>query len=354
MSVKNIINTFNQWKESKQTIVLATVYETLGSTYSKAGQRIIINNKGDYQGLVSGGCLEGDIVERANSVISENNPEIISYDMRDEVDDIFGLGAGCNGLIRIILQPLLPAKNYEPLTSINRAFYKDRSTSQSLAQIVTIIDSSKKEVSSGDTIITDKDSNILYSSIANKSLVNSLLKDKYFSQNKKAVFKNDLEGISALYSPITPIPKILILGAGLDSIPIIEMSSILGWRTTIVDHRPAYFEKNNFEDADESILITKPEDLIRRCDLNSFDAVVVMSHHLASDKAYLEQLKDKEFSYLGLLGPIARKNRIINSIDKGKYYFKDKLRGPVGIPIGADSPGAIALSLLAEIYSKIN
>ena len=82
MSVKNIINTFNKWKESKQTIVLATVYETLGSTYSKAGQRIIINNEGDYQGLVSGGCLEGDIVERANSVILENNPEIISYDMR--------------------------------------------------------------------------------------------------------------------------------------------------------------------------------------------------------------------------------------------------------------------------------
>ncbi|MBI79361.1 MAG: XdhC/CoxI family protein [Pseudomonadota bacterium] len=354
MSVKNIINTFNQWKESKQTIVLATVYETLGSTYSKAGQRIIINNEGDYQGLVSGGCLEGDIVERANSVILENNSKIISYDMRDEADDIFGLGAGCNGLIRIILQPLLSANNYEPLTSINRALYEDRSLGQGLPTIVTIIDSSKKEALSGDTVIADKDLNIIYSSISNKSLVNNLLKDQHLSQNNEVLFKKDLEGISALYSLIAPIPKILILGAGLDSMPIIKMSSILGWRTTIVDHRPAYFEKNNFEDADESILIAKPEELRRRCDLNSFDAVVVMSHHLASDKAYLEQLKDKEFPYLGLLGPIARKNRLINSIDKGEYYFKDKLKGPVGIPIGADSPETIALSLLAEIYTKIN
>ena len=99
-------------------MVLATVYETIGSTYSKAGHRILIAANGDYQGLVSGGCLEGDLAERARSVIETNEPLAISFDMRDEADDLWGLGVGCNGLIRVFLQPLTEAEDYQPFSDI--------------------------------------------------------------------------------------------------------------------------------------------------------------------------------------------------------------------------------------------
>ena len=355
MTIKNIIETFDIWKEKENPVVLATVYETSGSTYSKAGQRIIINSEGDYQGLVSGGCLEGDIAERSNSVIKENKTEVITYDMRDDADDIFGLGVGCNGLLRIILQSLTPEKNYEPLNTINKVLYQESRGHEGLVKLLTIINSSKKGFFPGDNLIIDKNSEILYSSFSEHSQEKYLIEHEEFLLEEKSILKNSNSNeISVLCTPLVPIPKLLILGAGLDSLPIIDMASILGWRTTVVDHRPAYFEKNNFSNAEEILLLSSTKELSKKCKLGLFDAVVVMSHHLESDRIYLDQLKDIQLSYLGVLGPSDRKNRLIESIDKGKDNLKNKLKGPVGLSIGANSPETIALSLLAEIYTKIN
>ena len=70
MSARHILQSFEAWRAAREPLVLATVYDTLGSTYSKAGHRILIAGSGDYRGLVSGGCLEGDLAERAREVIS--------------------------------------------------------------------------------------------------------------------------------------------------------------------------------------------------------------------------------------------------------------------------------------------
>jgi len=114
MSVRRIINTFHDWQQGGEPIVLATVYDTEGSTYSKPGQRILIRGDADYQGLVSGGCLEGDLAERARAVMESGEPVAVTYDMRDEADDLFGLGVGCNGLIRVFMQRLTHEAGYEP------------------------------------------------------------------------------------------------------------------------------------------------------------------------------------------------------------------------------------------------
>src|SRR5690606_6498005 len=106
------------WRASGEPLVLATVFETAGSTYSKAGHRILIAANGDYQGLVSGGCLEGDLAERARAVQARGVPAAVTYDMRDEADDLWGLGVGCNGLLRVFLQPLYSAEGYEPFATI--------------------------------------------------------------------------------------------------------------------------------------------------------------------------------------------------------------------------------------------
>jgi xanthine/CO dehydrogenase XdhC/CoxF family maturation factor len=106
MSVRRLIESFEGWRAAGQPVALATVYETLGSTYSKAGHRILVGVDGDYQGLVSGGCLEGDIAEHARRVLETGASQPLTYDLRDDGDDPFGLGVGCNGLIRLFLQPL--------------------------------------------------------------------------------------------------------------------------------------------------------------------------------------------------------------------------------------------------------
>src|SRR5690606_14126391 len=100
MSVRRIIEAFEAWRQRGESLVLASVYDTLGSTYTKPGHRILIASNGDYRGLVSGGCLEGDLAERARAVIDSGMPRAVTYDLRDDADDVWGLGVGCNGLIR--------------------------------------------------------------------------------------------------------------------------------------------------------------------------------------------------------------------------------------------------------------
>ena len=118
MSSRRIVDTFREWRSRGEPMVLVTVYDTLGSTYSKAGHRILIGASGQNQGLVSGGCLEGDLAERARRVIEDDRTLAVTYDLRDEAEELFGLGIGCNGLLRVLLQPLTAAGAYEPFASI--------------------------------------------------------------------------------------------------------------------------------------------------------------------------------------------------------------------------------------------
>src|ERR1700677_4500161 len=85
--------------------VLATVVATAGSTYRKAGARMLIMADGSYLGLLSGGCMEADLAAHAREVIEAGVPRAIEYDMRGPDDVLFGLGAGCEGAMRILLEP---------------------------------------------------------------------------------------------------------------------------------------------------------------------------------------------------------------------------------------------------------
>jgi LacI family transcriptional regulator len=95
---------FGLARDRGEAVVLATVFATAGSTYRKAGAHLLIDAQGDYVGLVSGGCLEGDLALRARHVIASGEPQIVSYDMRGPDDQLWGLGAGCEGAMQLLLQ----------------------------------------------------------------------------------------------------------------------------------------------------------------------------------------------------------------------------------------------------------
>src|SRR5262245_49616875 len=148
MSVRQIIQSFDAWRAAGTPLVLATVYETVGSTYSKPGHRILIAADGDYRGLVSGGCLEGDLSERARAVLAADRAAPVTYDLRDAADEVFGLGIGCNGLLRVFLPPLLPGRQYEPFASIASAL-----VGRERMAVATVIESTKAELPAGATLL---------------------------------------------------------------------------------------------------------------------------------------------------------------------------------------------------------
>ena len=343
MSIRRIVEAFEEWRRDSEPMVLATVFETAGSTYSKSGQRVLIRANGDYQGLVSGGCLEGDLAERAREVLKEGNAAAVTYDMRDDADDLFGLGVGCNGMIRVFLQRLAKEAEYEPFASIARLLF-----SRQTSCVATVVSSNDAALPAGTTLVADADGSTLFSDQDGARLLPGCA----VAIADGSARLEEMSGVTALYAPIQPLPNLLVLGAGLDAVPVVSIALELGWRVSVGDHRPSYIARKDLTGA-ERVALIDPTALESEFELDGFDAVIVMSHHLRTDQEYLGRLAAVDLDYLGVLGPTARKARILDALGARGVTLRHRLHGPVGIDIGADSPESIALSLLAEIHSAL-
>jgi xanthine/CO dehydrogenase XdhC/CoxF family maturation factor len=346
MNSRHLIDRFLASRERGDSMVMVTVYDTLGSTYSKAGTRMLIIDGGGSEGLISGGCLEGDLAARARKVLETHTAMAVTYDLRDESDELFGLGVGCNGLIRVLLQPLSADSAYQPMAAIAGVLLGEHN-----GGIGTVIESGRADCTAGAAVVVAE-------GIVTAFGVPAEIEPRFAAGiesagvSRVARLVSEPDGSVVLYAPLAPIPRILILGAGLDAVPLVNVIAELGWRVTLADHRPGYLERNGFGRAEERHVV-RPETLAGDLPLANFDAIVVMSHHLATDREYLRQLAANESTYLGLLGPPARKRRLLDELGDAGRVLETRLRGPVGIDIGADSAESIALSIAAEMQAVL-
>jgi xanthine dehydrogenase accessory factor len=346
MNSRHILDRFAAGRERGEAMVLVTVYETLGSTYSKAGTRMLITAGGESRGLVSGGCLEGDLAARAKQVLESNAASTVTYDLRDEADELFGLGIGCNGLISVLLQPLGPDEGYEPMASIAEVLLSDEA-----GALATVIESTVSGLKAGASVALVGGGTRAFG--VPEPFVAAMSADcRTAIGTGQARLARGPAGSRVLCMPLAPVPRVLILGAGLDAVPLVNVIAELGWRVSIADHRPAYLTREGFARAEEKHVV-QPQRLASALPLARFDAIVVMSHHLLTDREYLLQLADVDVSYLGLLGPPARRQRLLDDLGEDGGALASRLKGPVGIDIGADSAESIALSIAAEMQSVL-
>ncbi len=347
MTTKKLLKSFNAWAKQGQPLVLASVFETEGSTYSKAGERMLINADGDFQGMLSGGCLEGDLAERAREVLDSGEAQAVTYDLGVDDEELWGLGVGCDGLIRIFLQPLLAENDYAPFEAIARAYESDH---REIA--VTVMESEHLEP--GATLVTAGD-NVESYGLSDEAAKILLDEAKAALASKVSSTKSVQVGDSKatiLLAIVNPRVRLLVLGAGLDAEPVTRLADELGWRVTVVDHRPAYIESGNFDEA-EKVICCPANEMSAHVDLPNFDATIVMSHHLASDRTYLAQLSVSDIQYIGLLGPKDRRRRLLEELGRNAAALDKRLHGPAGVDIGAVGPAAIALSILTEMYGVL-
>ena len=346
MGARQLLQSFYAWRAAAEPLVLATVYETAGSTYSKAGHRILLAANGDYRGLVSGGCLEGDLAERARGVVASAAAAAVTYDLRDAADELWGLGVGCNGLLRVFLQPLSVANGYQPFAAI-----AERLAGTRRAGVATVIESERADLPVGATAVVDAESEQAFGAIA--AGAKQLRKAAQEALQAAAAHLAVEADCRILCAPLRPFAKQLVLGGGLDAVPLVGMAAELGWFVTVADHRPAYLARGGFERAERALLV-EPGRLAAALPLRDFDAIVVMSHHLATDRKYLAELAGVDNRYLGVLGPRARRDRLLQDLADVAPELGAKLKGPVGLDIGADSPESIALSILADLQSTLS
>ena len=349
MTATALKTAFSTWSATGQPLVLATVYDTEGSTYSKTGAHMLITGEATFQGMLSGGCLEGDLAERARQVVDTGQPQAVTYDLGTNDEELWGLGVGCDGLMRILLQPLLADEGYEPFQTIVTAL--DGETTELAA---TVVESNIDTLPVGSSLVT-VNGKVAFSNIGSgvQDDIWQKVRGAFADPRSRTMAYISEQGeATILLSALTPPPKVLVLGAGLDAAPVVRFALELGWRVTVQDHRPAYIESGDFSAADH-VLCVPVEGLSSAIDLGQFEAVIVMSHHLVSDRQYLAQLADTDIDYIGLLGPVDRRRRLLRDLGEKGKQLEGRVHGPAGLAIGGRGPAAIALSIIAEMHQEL-
>jgi len=283
------------WRHTSpgQPLALITVLHTDGSTYSKAGSQMLVNENGDFHGMLSGGCLEGDLAERSRAIIESGVADVVTYDLRGD-DDVFGLGVGCEGALRILIQPLSADSGYEPFSSL----------------VSTLEDAPFADLPLADAGDT---------------------------------------GSTRIFAPL----RLLILGAGEDAEPLILFTTALGWKVAVSDHRPAAVARLASSPA-SSVECVPVEDVASHFNISDFDAVIIMSHNLIADRAYLKTLAGASTKFIGLLGPPHRRDRLLAEIGDDAKKLGSRLHAPVGKQIGGRGPAAIALEIATELQATFS
>jgi xanthine/CO dehydrogenase XdhC/CoxF family maturation factor len=349
MTVRQLRESFSLWSAQEVPLVLATVYHTQGSTYSKAGARMLITGDGRFQGMLSGGCLEGDLAERASQVIDSGAPQTVTYDLGMNDEELWGLGVGCDGLMRIFLQPLTSASAYQPFAAMDEILGGDEP-----GIAATVIQSSIAALTAGATLLRVADTVQTFgiATAHQEALSGPAAAALAAGQSCMQSIGIDGESVDVLFALLLPPPRLLLLGAGLDARPVLRLATELGWRVSVQDHRPAYVAGGGFDDA-ERVLCKPASQLADAIDFARFDAVIVMSHHLATDRVYLQQLARTSVPYVGLLGPPDRRRRLMADLGDDAKLLEARLHGPAGLDIGGDGPASIALSIIAQVHDEL-
>jgi len=349
MNTRDLSAFFDAARQRQASLVLATVVETQGSTYSKAGALMLIDEQGIFQGMLSGGCLEGDLAIRAQVVLQSGEPQLISYDLGADNDELWGLGVGCDGLMRVLLQPLADSQALEAFATLLAALDGDVA-----AVVSTVVESSLPSAPVGaTTVLMNGESSVFGIDDASAAKI-AAGAEKLLAgdgETEQRISTGDAAA-RVLHSLIRPALKLLVLGGGLDAEPLVRYAADLGWKCTLVDHRPKYIEKGDFANAGQ-VICCSVDELPANVELRNFDAAVVMSHHLASDRGYLAHLAETGIAYVGLLGPVGRRERLLSELGAAGGKLSGRMHGPAGLDIGGRGPAAIAMSILAQMQQLL-
>ena len=351
MSVKALQEAFTGWRKQQLPLVLATVYETSGSTYSKAGARMLITGDGRFQGMLSGGCLEGDLALRAEAVLASGQAQCVTYDLGPNDDELWGLGVGCDGLMRVLLQPLCPEQGYQPFTAMAAVF-----AGEMPGAAATVLRSAHPDIPPGATCVAIDGRHDPFGlpRPAASAMASGLEKSLSGLLAHTGTLEIGGHEVDVLFAPLVPPPWLLVLGGGPDAEPLVRLAGELGWRVTVQDHRSTYIANADFGGAQE-VLCEPPDALGAKLDWERYRAAIVMSHHLDTDRKYLAQLAGTRVPYVGLLGPRNRRRRLLDELGpEVAHALEARLHGPAGLDIGGDGPAAIALSIVAEIQAHMS
>ncbi|MFK7955920.1 MAG: XdhC family protein [Lysobacterales bacterium] len=288
------------------TAILATVIDTEGSSYRKAGARMLIElDDQQFTGIVGGGCFDDDLLEHAREVAQTRQCKVAYYDMRADDDVLWGLGMGCNGAVRVLLQPM-----------------------SATHPLIGLLEQAKRNGGLISTRVSDGHS--------------------WLAEAKQAEgLSTNQDGDSVFTHTIAPQFRLGIFGTGSDVLPVVDLADQLDWQTVLWDHRPGKVKPHRFPLAFK----VSEFDGSAPVDAKQCQAILVMSHNFDADRRFLNAISSLDIPFVGTLGPATRRMRLLEEIDRASAPLSKRIHGPVGLDLGGELPEDIALSVIAQIQA---
>lgn len=351
--IRDILLAYARAQREGRRSALATVVLVEGSSYRRPGARMLVTDDGQLTGAISGGCLEGDALRKALFAIHQQQNKLVTYDTTHEDDLRFGVQLGCNGIVHILFEPIPDGDGDHPLRLL-QALAGERKD----AVLVTLF-SPDHGVAQPGTCLLYREGQVR-TPVA-ESLQRIVLPDvKEVSAERISRFASyEVNGqvMNGFIEFIPPPPALVIAGAGNDVLPLVALTSLLGWHTTVVDGRGHYATKERFGVADE-VFVAKPEQVLDRVNADAQTMFLLMTHNYNYDLGLLKELLRKDFYYIGVLGPRKKLDRMFGELrEQGVVPDERRLaaiHGPVGLDIGAETAEEIAVSIVAEIRAVLS
>jgi len=288
--VRELAETIERWRARGDRVALATVVATRRSAPRPVGAKLAVSEQGELYGSVSGGCVESDVAVTAAEVLADGTPRLRTYGIEDEL--AFSVGLPCGGEIDVFVEPFegeLPQESSVTLTVLEGERAGER------------ID--------GD--VPPGPSRVL-----------------------------ELDGVKVFAEVLGPPPRIVVVG-GIDvAEELSRAAKALGWRTEVIDPRPALVTRER---------LPSPDELTADADT----AVVVLTHEERLDVPALVAALRSDAFYVGAIGSrrtqAKRRERLLEAGLTEEQL--DRLAGPAGLDLGAHTPGETAVSILAEVLA---
>jgi xanthine dehydrogenase accessory factor len=354
--IREIIKAYDAAVNAGKKSALAAVVHLNGSSYRRPGARMLVTDEGELTGAISGGCLEGDALRKAMMVLSQQKSKLVTYDTSDEDDATIGIQLGCAGVIQVLFEPIDENDANNPIQLLRKAI----ATRQKAVMVTLFSLEDKRNEQPGTCLILEANGNVS-GSISYPELQQSIMEDVTEAMHQQSSsFKNYTIGnvsITAFIEYLQPPVSLVVIGAGNDTIPMMQIADILGWEVRVVDGRSTHAKPERFVSACQ-VLVSKSEKVLEQIAIDRQTVFVLMTHNYNYDMAMLKALLLHKVTYIGLLGPKKKLDKMMDEIrNEGIDINEEVLQniyGPVGLEIGAETAEEIAVSIISEIKAVLS
>lgn len=352
--IKAIIKAYDEADKTSVGLALATVVRVEGSSYRRTGARMLIMDNGVWVGGISGGCLEGDALKRAQLAIRKSTPTLITYDTTENDPYQIGVGLGCNGVIDVLLTPLNVSDENNPVEVLKRCVDASRETH--VLVTITKLSGEWGNVTEGQVIkyTSVQGLNVLGDGSAIQEL-NRAVSEQIFIGHSAPYYLELADGrkLGCFIEILPPEISMVLMGHQYDVYPLSRLIKEMGWRLTIVAE-PQKINPHIVTIADEVVAPANFQNIF----IDNYTAIILMAHDYKTDKNNLPKALATAAPYIGMLGPRKRSEKIWRELTEedgiSPNEDMDRIHAPVGLDIGAVSPEEIALSLIAEVKAALS